>query len=253
MMAATMITQPTVRSSPAPLQEKLRRPGVLWIRGPRMGIASIGMAQRAATRGLGFAFLLTAFWVSALILAGGAFAQDSGRASGPSLDSFKLILERNIFDPDRAPARGPRQRAESPGDELPPVDALALIGAVVHDSTVVAVFTGSRDEYRATVRPGDTLAGMTVSAISTNGVALQLDGQRFELPVGSHLSRVGDGPWQVASGPMPEPRRRPGGGSLGGNSRRNAPVTSAPSVSVGGADPEVLKRMLERRQREEAE
>ncbi|MBE7558287.1 hypothetical protein HS125_04830 [bacterium] len=186
------------------------------------------------------ALLLVALWSP-------AWGQDERRPRDAGFERFRVIVERNIFEPNRGPARGHRPAQEVRRDDPPPVETLALLGAVVYDSTVVAVFTGSRPDFRATVRPGDNLADMRVAEIRIGGVTFEGASGRLELPVGWHLRRVAGGEWQVASGPLPQQVRRRE------ESRAVSASGSQPGRPAGVVESDTARRMRERREREESE
>src|ERR1035441_5166433 len=108
--------------------------------------------------------------------------------------AFKLIVERNIFDPNRIPRR-------VPGSRTPPksFDSLTLRGTMSYEKGMFAFFDGTSAEYKKALRLADAIAGYKVTNISPNSVKLASGTNQLELSVGAQLRREEDGPWRLAS------------------------------------------------------
>jgi len=172
-----------------------------------------------------------------------------GRSGPADLSAFRIIVDRNIFNATRSGARpAPVRPVRRPAR----VDTLALVGVLENGSDRIAFFDGSDSEFRRAVRPGQQVAGLTVQEIHFDKVYLVREDQRWELPVGRALRREEEGPWQVADAVGLPLAASPGGG----NTDRSGPTfssgpASAGSSGSGGAADEVLRRLMERRAREE--
>lgn len=195
--------------------------------------------------------------------------RDERSPSRSSFDSFRIVLDRNIFDPNRR-ARQPYTRpTPRPRPALPPpTERISLRGALIHETAtsqvVVAFFDGSRSEYNATVKPGDTIGGFRAAAVGTSRVILEKDGRRFDLPIGSGLRRQGDEPWEVVSASETSTSRAPisrtpDTTATSGTARVDSSSASGSGGSGGAATTqessgdspsEVLKRLMERRRQE---
>jgi hypothetical protein len=118
---------------------------------------------------------------------------------GREYADFKLVLERNIFDPNRrAKSRNPEP--ERPRPPEPRVDVVALTGTISSSRGTFAFFDGTTGEFRKTARVGETIAGYQLREIAQTQVALEADGGRIELKVGEQLRRVDEGAWEVTTG-----------------------------------------------------
>lgn len=185
--------------------------------------------------------------------------------SGPTFDSFRIVLDRNIFDPNRRRQRDVRRSFPEPRRSLPaPTERLLLAGAFIHDEgsskVVVAFFEGSRPEYSATAKLGDTIAGHRIIAIRTDRVFLEKEGRRIDLPVGAGLRRQGDEPWQVVADLAYSERSRPTVRSPDRRERRSpssrdsattqSEEASADKEPSDASADEILKRLMERRRQE---
>lgn len=180
-------------------------------------------------------------------LAGWLQAARAAEAStaAPTTDyaAFKLIAERNIFDPNRSTR--PSRRDREPVAARPrPSESFALVGTLSSEKGTYAFFNGSSSEYRKVLRAEERIAGYRIVHITPDHVALEADdGQRVELGVGQQMRREGDDPWRLAgeAGSFESPASP---------AARPAPAGDAPaSVPTDGAD-DVLKRLLQRRQQE---
>jgi hypothetical protein len=161
-----------------------------------------------------------------------------------NFDEFKIITQRNIFDPNR------RVRGSRPSNEDRPkptrVDYLNLVGAMSYEKGRFAFFDGSSSEYRKSVKPGDSIAGYKIADVTASKVTLESGEKKVELPVGGQMKRVDEGEWQVNH--TPDSFASSSGSSS--SSSTSSGTNSGPSgASSGSSDEEnpILKRLLEQR------
>ncbi|HAV61104.1 MAG TPA: hypothetical protein DCY13_01905, partial [Verrucomicrobiales bacterium] len=110
--------------------------------------------------------------------------------------TFKLVFERNIFDPNRrARARTPVREAEP--EKPPRVDVISLAGVMSYGDQELAFFDSNAGEFKKALKPGESLAGYTLRQVAQDHVALEREGATLDLNVGQQLRRVEDGDWQV--------------------------------------------------------
>lgn len=176
-----------------------------------------------------------------------AAGSGAARAEAPDLGHFRIILDRNIFNASRSGARpAPARTVRRPVR----VDTLALVGTLESGSTRVAFFDGSNSDYRKAVRPGEEVAGLTVQEIHFERVYLVRESQRWELPVGGALRREEEADWQMSdagAGILIARGRNDRTDGAGRGSAEDGPVVTAGS----GPTDEVLRKLMERRAREE--
>lgn len=169
--------------------------------------------------------------------------------------AFRIVSERNIFDANRS---GGQVRLSS--RRAPRVESFTLVGTLAYEKGAFAFFEGSSSELTKVLKSEGVIAGHKLVDILADGVRLEADGKTADLAVGAAMRREDEGAW------------RPGdavASSSGGSSRRddddfsrsrrrddrdtNAD-SSRPSAAGGAASSadqaEVLKRLMERRQRE---
>jgi len=163
------------------------------------------------------------------------FAQKTNSVSPRDYTAFKIIPERNIFNPNRS-ARG----SNVPRSEEKPakIESFALVGTMSYQKGKFAFFDSSNSEFRKVLSPSKSIAGYTLTDVEESGVKLERDGKIIDLPVGSQMKRQDGGEWRVSAESAPRPT----------NSETNSGQSSSGSASA--SDNDVLKRLLEKREKE---
>ena len=176
-----------------------------------------------------------------LMTQAGALAQSSNAVNPRDYAAFKIVPERNIFNPNRS-ARGPgipRTDQEKPVK----VDAFSLLGTMSYEKGQYAFFDGSSGDFHKVVSPANMIGGFTLKEIHPNRVKLEKDGKEFELEVGQQMKRQDEGEWKVSSesfvGQTSSTSNSPSGSSTGSSS------------SFGGSESDILKRLREKREKGE--
>jgi hypothetical protein len=164
-------------------------------------------------------------------------------ARGPGrldLESFRLIWERNIFDPNRSPFNRFTRSAAPPSRdrERRRTDSFALIGTMSYEKGRFAFFEGSSPQYQKVLETSNSIGDYTITAITPSHVLLQSTNGQIELPVGMQMRREDEGPWSLAER------------AQSSEGRRSSDSSSGP-VSSGDAS-EALRRLMERREKEGA-
>lgn len=157
----------------------------------------------------------------------------SGTNGGPaSLDysAFRLVVERNIFDPNRTPRSG------RPAAQPKTVDAFTLVGTMSYEKGIFAFFDGASSDFKKVLKPQDTIAGYKLVSISPDSVKLMQNTNVIELSVGSQLRRREDGSWERSASSESYVAS-----SASGSSKES---------SSSGAESDVIKRMMQRREKE---
>ncbi|MCL5096735.1 MAG: hypothetical protein M1608_04250 [Candidatus Omnitrophica bacterium] len=174
-----------------------------------------------------------------------ASAEESNApASGHDFQSFKIIFERNIFNPNRRPVSN--RGSQDEGAPSPRIDGFSLIGTLIYDKGSYAFFDGTESKYKTVLRPLDSIAGFKVTEITPNSVRLLSASNSFELPMNMQIKREDEGEWRLVSGTgswAPS--------TVSTNADNNASETGSSNTgsSSGGAD-DVLKRLMQKRQQE---
>ena len=160
---------------------------------------------------------------------------ESSVAPSAPFDNFRVVSDRNIFNPNRS---GRRERTS---EEAPPrVDVISVVGTMESDRGLRAFFDGSDSSYRRAVRVGESVDKFKVTKISPNVVELERDGKSLSVQVGQQLRRPEGSDWDLVG---EEVLRREAQERATTEARRdpNAPV----AIPEGASD--IEKRMRERR------
>jgi hypothetical protein len=160
---------------------------------------------------------------------------DAGTNTGPGIldyAAFRLVADRNIFNPNRSP------RSKLPSARPKTVEAFSLVGTMSYEKGIFAFFDGTSSDYKKVVKPDDTIAGYKVVAISPDSAKLMQNTNVVELTVGSQMRRRDDGSWERSSGSE----------SYAASSA--TPSTSPTEATPSGAESDIIKKMMERREKE---
>ncbi|HZL44463.1 MAG TPA: hypothetical protein VFD66_14430 [Verrucomicrobiae bacterium] len=206
--------------------------------------------------------------VAAITLSTGAQTPAASRPQ--DFAAFKIISERNIFDPNRRP-----HLSSGPAPKI--VDSFALVGTMFYGTNSLAVFEGSHSEYRKVLEPGGSIAGQVLRQIGPEAVKLSSGSNELELKVGMQMRRNEDGQWSVGNQPesslqayQPDSsrsttRRRSEPGARRSEPQNSQPdatdvpdappapdldTTNAPPVNAGGDPNDPVARMMRRRAQE---
>lgn len=184
-----------------------------------------------------------------------------------SFESFEIVTNRNIFNPNRQADR----RKPSPEEAAAAATAastsegatseesldsfrsheMALVGTLIDGPTAVAFFSSSSSDFKTVAQIGENVGEFRLAEIQTEYVKLDSNGKTIKLPVGSRMSSQRDGGWSIAANPRPVAAPK--------NSAETAPPKEEASVKPGdeapaataqggGAD-DVLKRLMEKRRK----
>jgi len=163
-----------------------------------------------------------------------------GASSRTDYVSFRVVSERNIFDPRRSGRSSGRAIARVEPERRVRMERFALLGTMSYEKGRYAFFDGSGSDFRKVAKPDDLIAGFKITEVAPTCVKLEMtNGQIIELCVGMQMKKLEEGDWQLA-------------GKADAADGTSRPATSSSSVSsVSGPEAEdVLKRLQERREQE---
>jgi hypothetical protein len=166
-------------------------------------------------------------------------------SAGLDYSAFRLIVDRNIFDPNRFPHAPGRS-----GPRLPPksFDSLTLVGTMNYEKGSFAFFDGTSSDYRKALKLSDVIAGYKVTNIAPDSVTLLAGTNTLQLKVGNQLRREEDGPWMV-SGQAGSYAAAPSSASTSTNSVA-ASATPSSDAASSGAESDIIKKLMQRRAQE---
>jgi hypothetical protein len=160
-------------------------------------------------------------------------ASTNGTPSGRDYSAFRLIADRNIFDPNRSPRD--HRSTEKPKTS----DSFTLVGTMSYEKGIFAFFDGTSSDYKKVLKPQESIAGYKVASISSDAIKLARDTNVLELRVGTQMRRRDDGSWeQIASS------------ASYASSTSSSSSSSTDAVSSGGAESDTLRKLRERREKE---
>ena len=151
-----------------------------------------------------------------------------------TFEAFRLIAERNIFNPNRVGRTLPGAPEAMPPRE----DSITLVGAMNSDTGPRAFFDSPDATYRKALREGDVIVLYTLRHIANREVELVKDDKPLVLKVGQRLRRAEGGDWTVAEG----------GTASNAAPTTVGPATSAPPVPADAS--ETLRRLMKQRQKQ---
>jgi hypothetical protein len=157
--------------------------------------------------------------------------------------AFKMIADRNIFNPNRYP----RRAGERPVLATPRVfDSVTLVGTMSYGKGTFAFFDGSISEYKKALKLSDVIAGYKVTNIAPSGVTLVAGTNALEMSVGMQLRREEDGPW-LLSGQSGAYAATPATSSTNAVA---ATATTSSEAASGAAESDIIKKLMQRRSQE---
>jgi hypothetical protein len=170
-----------------------------------------------------------------------AAAQTTNAPVVTNYSSFQIIVERNIFNPNRY-AHTPRSRGRSTSPSAP---CFSLVGTMSSRQGMLAFFDGNDSDYRKVLSPGGVIVGYKVVEITLHGVKLEAAGKPVTMKVGAQMRQAVKGEWQLA-----DPGELPA--ATAGNEAPATDETSAasPAPSSVGEPNDVLKKLMQQREQE---
>jgi hypothetical protein len=167
----------------------------------------------------------------------GAAAATVSPSSG--FDAFQLVVERNIFNPNRV------GRSKAAPEEKPPrIEEISLVGTMNYERGLVAFFDSPDSAFRKAVREGETIGDFKVTRITADGVELMRGDKPLALKVTEQIRRPEGGEWTVRTTPREVPS------ATGGGSMAARPTESKGPVEIPADASEVLKRLLKNRDKQ---
>jgi hypothetical protein len=148
-----------------------------------------------------------------------------------TFDSFRLLTERNIFNPNRVGRTVAGRVAQPAGDEI------RLVGTLDSTQGLFAFFDSPDATYRQALHEGGAIAGFTVKHIGQNSVELLRNSGPTSLRIGQLLHRPVGGEWSVVTHESIAPTET--------TSPANPAVAAIPADAS-----DTLKRLLMQRQKQ---
>ena len=156
--------------------------------------------------------------------------------TGPTFDTYRLIGDRNIFNPNRV------SRSRSSETPLPRTEVISFVGTMQYEKGLFAFFDIPDAAYRKALNEGGALGKFTVRGITADSVELERDSQPLALKMGQQLRRPEGGEWSVIGAEIVRSEAR--AAEAAANPGPGSPIAIPADAS------EALRRLMEKRQQQ---
>jgi hypothetical protein len=173
-------------------------------------------------------------------------AGTNGSPASLDYSAFRIIVDRNIFDPNRYPRR-PGEPRVRPNPK--PAEWLTLVGTMSYERGSFAFFDGTSADYKKALKLSDAIAGYKVTSIAPHSVKLAAGTNEQELRVGAQIRREEDGPW-LPAGQAQSPAAMTLSTATNSAATATAAVAAGPDASPGEPESEIIKRLRQKREQE---
>jgi hypothetical protein len=169
-----------------------------------------------------------------------AVAASNDASAGISFQDFKIITQRNIFDPNRRGGSGqPYVRRVDPS-RLARADGFSLVGTLIYDREALAFFDGTDSRYRKVLKVDGDIANYKITEVTATFVKLVANGNEVKLPVGMQMKKDGS-EWRLMDG-IAAPL-------VTADSTARTPAVESENTGDASTD-EIMKRLMQKRAKE---
>jgi len=148
-----------------------------------------------------------------VLLSAISFAVASGRAeptNAParlSYDAFRMISDRNIFNPNRV-ARGAPRTSRSATTPAAHVESFSLVGIMSYEKGLFAFFEGTSADFKKVLQADAMIGQYKVASVQADVVKLTSGTNDYALKVGMQMRREDEGEWFLSASGDGSSRRR---------------------------------------------
>ena len=136
-------------------------------------------------------FAAAALWLCSVVA---ALAEQTNAPARFDENSFRIISDRNIFNPHRYARSSGRTRSES-SRPASRVDSFTLVGLMQYEKGVFAFFDGTNPSYRKTLEGDGAISEFKIAGLTPEQVKLVAGTNEFTLRVGMQVRREDEGDW----------------------------------------------------------
>jgi hypothetical protein len=183
------------------------------------------------------------------ILSASSAEETNATPAHPDYQSFRIIYERNIFNPNRSSRSDYRSNIRREPERRTRSTAFGLIGTMSYEKGRYAFFDGTSSEYRKVLQAEESIAGYKIAEIGPNSVTLQGEGKEVHLEVGSRMKRQ-DGDWALSSNGESFESMTSETTSETPAAEGEKTATSSTTSAPAGEASDVLKRLMQKREQE---
>jgi hypothetical protein len=169
-----------------------------------------------------------------------AVAQSTNAPSRLDYNSFRMISDRNIFNPNRR-ARSPSGTTRTDSRPASRVEAFTLVGLMAYEKGVFAFFDGTSGNYKKTLEVNGDISGFQAVEVTPDQLKLVTGTNEFVMRVGMQVRREDEGDWFLTEASQPT-RNRVVVSRARLHSASGAPETDPASIAEAGAEsmPEII-------------
>jgi hypothetical protein len=121
-------------------------------------------------------------------------------------DSFRVISDRNIFNPNRY-ARSSTRTTRTETRPAARVEAFTLVGLMAYEKGVFAFFDGTSASYKKTLEANGEISEFKAAEVTPDELKLVSGTNEFVLHVGMQVRREDEGHWFLTEASPATPNR----------------------------------------------
>ena len=165
------------------------------------------------------------------------FAASTNAPARTEYAFFKLIPERNIFNPARVAHHFQTTPADS--GTSTPTDAFVLVGTMAYAKGTFAFFSGPTTNYQKVLPCHGEIAGFKLTAIQPEAVILTTSNRTLALHVGAQLQRNAETGWTLVPNVLTQ-----------GADQVISPAPPPPANDPVAPANDILKKLMQKREQE---
>jgi hypothetical protein len=195
------------------------------------------VTARVATFWLRLSFVVI---IGLLLSHASGLAQPTNAPVPLNYDAFRMISDRNIFNPNRV-GRGAARTARSATTPAARVESFSLVGIMGYEKGLFAFFEGTSADFKQVLQADAVIGPCKVASVMADAVKLTFGTNNFELKVGMQMRREDEGEWFLsATGEGSSRRRVTFSRSLTNQEAGSLTSTNGTEIAGNAGEPEVI-------------
>jgi len=138
----------------------------------------------------------------------GAVAQSTNAPSPLDYNSFRMISDRNIFNPNRYARSSPGAASRASSRPASRVEYFTLVGLMAYEKGVFAFFDGTSGSYKKTLETNGDISEFKVVEVTPDQLKLVSGTNEFVMHVGMQVRREDEGDWFLTEASQTTTRSR---------------------------------------------
>ena len=164
-----------------------------------------GLSDGAPGWGCDSSFAILVLMVLSVV---GAFAEPTNAPARLNYDSFRMISDRNIFNPNRVARGAPRTTRTASTAPAAHVESFSLVGIMSYEKGWFAFFEGTSADFKKVLQTDATIGHYKIASVTANVVKLTSGTNEFAMKVGTQMRREDEGEWFLSATGESSSRRR---------------------------------------------